>query len=86
MSLSQTSSKIFTNHECEYYPCHTHIHDINCLFCFCPLYYFKECGGNPSYTSANIKDCTGCTFPHHMKNYDEVIERIKEYTNGVCNK
>ena len=41
----ENSSRFFANKECEYYPCHKSDGDINCLFCFCPLYNM-ECPGN----------------------------------------
>lgn len=37
---------------------------INCLFCYCPLYYEEDCGGNYFINEKGIKDCSNCTFPH----------------------
>ncbi len=82
----KSSHEFFTNLACKYYPCHTHMQDINCLFCFCPLYYFKKCGGNSLHMLDGIKDCSGCTFPHHRENYDDIIKKIKEYNNAIRNK
>ena len=39
------SSRFFANKKCEYYPCHTCDTDLNCLFCYCPLYHLS-CPGN----------------------------------------
>ena len=74
----KNSYRYFRNTECEYYPCHANAdpENFNCLFCFCPLYGLKECGGNPSYLSNGIKDCTNCQLPH--RNYDAVIAKLKE--------
>ena len=71
------SHKFFTNKECKYYPCHKNkdgspMEDINCLFCYCPL-YLLDCPGDYTITSMGIKDCTNCTLPHHKENYDLVL-------------
>jgi len=70
----------FENHECKYYPCHRNEH-INCLFCYCPLYGFENCLGNPRYISKGdrqIKVCTDCTFPHERENYPRIIEFLAQ--------
>ncbi|MBQ3292375.1 MAG: metal-binding protein [Mogibacterium sp.] len=76
----KNSYKFFENRECKYYPCHKGIDEINCLFCYCPLYHLEKCPGAPSYVAKDgkmIKVCTACTFPHQPDNYDKVIETIK---------
>lgn len=70
------SYKFFENKECEYYPCHKGIDKINCLFCFCPLYPQKNCGGNYIILENGVKDCSNCTFPHREENYGKVIEKL----------
>lgn len=69
----------FENRSCEHYPCHNR-EDINCLFCFCPLYPLDDCGGSPEYIKGekgdSIKDCSNCVFPHIADNYKEVIKRL----------
>lgn len=69
------SYKFFENKECEYYPCHSGIEKINCLFCFCPLYK-EDCKGNYTILSNGVKDCSNCTFPHREENYDKIIEKF----------
>ena len=74
------SSRFFANKECQYFPCHKGAGELNCLFCYCPLYLREKCPGNPSYIERNekkIKDCTNCTFPHKPENYDAVIRLLK---------
>ena len=79
------SYRFFANKECEYYPCHKDvcskdIEDMNCLFCYCPLYMLEKCPGNPKYIESNgrlIKACTDCTFPHKAENYDIIIRILK---------
>jgi len=64
------SSRFFANTECEYYPCHNQDEDINCLFCYCPLYRLPNCPGNYEMIKSgekNIKSCLDCTFPHKKK-------------------
>ncbi len=74
------SYRFFSNTDCKFYPCHKNIKNMNCLFCFCPLYTLQNCPGNPEYiTTINgtiIKDCSNCTFPHQAENYDIIIEEL----------
>ena len=71
------SYKFFENKDCEYYPCHKGLKEINCLFCYCPLYRIKDCGGNYRMLENGVKDCSSCAFPHIRENYEKVIERLK---------
>ena len=41
--------RFFEHKACEYYPCHR-LERINCLFCFCPLYPYADCGGHYTRT------------------------------------
>ena len=73
--------KYFTNKECEYFPCHSYadVGKFNCLFCYCPLYCLGEkCGGNFTYMSNGIKDCSGCMIPHNIENYDYIVGKLFE--------
>ena len=36
--MTENSYRFFSNRECQYYPCHEGIEEMNCLFCYCPLY------------------------------------------------
>ncbi len=83
------SEKCFTNKSCPYYPCHveTEGQKYNCMFCFCPLYTLgEECGGDFTYTSSGIKDCSPCTLPHEgeegwqhvMRNIGKVAEKARQ--------
>ncbi len=72
----ENSYRYFQNSECEYYPCHKGVDNINCLFCFCPLYYMEKCPGEYKYIEVNekkVKECTNCTFPHKAENYYVII-------------
>ena len=74
--MPQPSHTFFANTACRYYPCHKGEEELNCLFCFCPLYTLPHCPGSPTYIESSgklIKDCSGCTFPHRAENYDAVI-------------
>ena len=59
--------KFFNHTACEFYPCHDMpAEDLNCLFCYCPLYCLgPDCGGNFRYVgeAGDIKDCSACTVP-----------------------
>lgn len=73
------SHSYFENKACEFYPCHN-IDNINCLFCFCPLYSIEDCGGNPTYIfegDKKIKDCSDCVYPHIKENYCDIIKRLE---------
>lgn len=75
----QASHAFFQNHGCRYFPCHKTADQavFNCLFCFCPLYFVEECGGD--YTMIQgVKDCTPCIKPHAPGGYERTIERLKQ--------
>lgn len=77
----ENSYKYFENRDCKYYPCHEGIDEMNCLFCYCPLYHLEHCPGSPRFHEKEgkiIKVCTDCTFPHRAENYDRIIELIRE--------
>jgi len=75
------SYRFFVNRSCEFFPCHKAGEgDLNCLFCYCPLYN-GECPGEPLMRVINghvVKDCTECRFPHQSDNYDDVIRCLME--------
>ena len=74
--------RFFSNKLCEYYPCHN-VKEINCLFCYCPL-YLTDCDGNFKLLCKNgktVKDCSSCLIPHQRNNYDYIIEKIAESLN-----
>ena len=78
--------KFFSHRECEYFPCHKGVNpeEFNCLFCYCPLYALgKECGGNFKITEKGYKDCSDCTIPHRIENYDRIISRYKDLAELV---
>lgn len=71
--------RFFQNKECEYFPCHKIKNDenFNCLFCYCPLYFLEECGGNCKLYNG-VKDCTDCLIPHGEKGYDYIVQKIMD--------
>ena len=79
------SYKFFENTSCEYFPCHKYPHkNFNCLFCYCPLTPFKDCGGNYKWIDEErgLKDCSQCILPHKPENYDYVINKLMaNYSN-----
>lgn len=74
--------RFFNHAACEFYPCHDMPpEDLNCLFCFCPLYALgPACGGAYRYVGEHrdIKDCSACTLPHRRENYDYLMSRYAE--------
>ena len=74
--MTEPSHAFFANTACRYYPCHEGIEEVNCLFCFCPLYTLARCPGTPAYIEADgrrIKSCSSCTFPHRAENYGKLM-------------
>ncbi len=69
----------FQNKQCEYFPCHPTDcpGQFNCLFCFCPLYPYPECGGVYTLIRSGIKDCSVCLLPHQRAHYTLVISRLR---------
>jgi len=75
----------FEHRQCEYFPCHDS-DELNCLFCFCPLFHLKDCGGDYIINKKGIKDCHWCSFPHLRCNYQHIIDILsKQSTEGVIN-
>ena len=78
------SHSYFENRECKYYPCHKGSDNINCLFCYCPLYHMTNCPGNYRMVQKDgkaIKTCIDCMFPHIEENYEKINQVIK--TNNM---
>ena len=79
MTTIENSYRHYKNLACKYYPCHkmesTEV--FNCMFCYCPLYFLEECGGNYKISSG-IKDCTNCIIPHNYTGYDYINKKIIE--------
>jgi len=74
--VKENNYKYFSNNKCEYFPCHKNAKgDFNCLFCYCPLYFLEDCGGNKKIFNG-IKDCSDCLIPHGEHGYDHIVGRI----------
>ncbi len=76
----ENSYRFYANKGCQYYPCHDNIEEMNCLFCYCPLYHLEHCPGICEYIESEekrIKVCTNCTFPHKFENYEAIMELLK---------
>ena len=76
------SSKYFSNKDCQYFPCHDREGEFNCLFCYCPMYTYKDCLGHPTYKESKgktIKVCTNCAFPHDPEHYDAIMQFLREH-------
>ena len=74
--MAENSHAFFANTSCRYYPCHKGLSEMNCLFCYCPLYGMNPCPGSPEFIESHgrrIKSCAGCTFPHRAENYEKII-------------
>ena len=83
----ENNSKFFANEDCQYYPCHN-CEQINCLFCFCPLYNL-DCPGNPKWVEKDgrrFKSCVDCCFPHKAENYDKIMQILKQQKTNAAAK
>lgn len=71
--------RFFKNDGCQYFPCHKvkNKEEFNCLFCYCPLYFLEDCGGNKNDING-IKDCSNCLIPHSPKGYDYIVKKIMD--------
>ena len=78
----KNSASFFSNKDCEYFPCHKGMNELNCLFCFCPLYEKENCGGNYKILSNGCKDCSDCILPHKPENYAYIIRRLYNNAEG----
>ena len=78
--MPAASHRFFSNRACTYFPCHAggDPETFNCLFCYCPLYFDKDCGGNGRRLASGVKDCSQCLRPHLPEAYDEILDRLKE--------
>lgn len=75
----ENSYRFYNNKDCTYLPCHKvkNVDEFNCMFCFCPLYFLEECGGNYIF-KYGIKDCSNCLIPHGPRGYDYINQKIME--------
>ncbi|MBF0481152.1 MAG: metal-binding protein [Desulfovibrionaceae bacterium] len=74
----ENSFRFFRNTACAYFPCHRgqDRETFNCLFCYCPLYFLDDCGGDFSLRRG-VKDCTACVRPHAEGGYETVLARLR---------
>ena len=73
----ENSYRFYRNTACKYFPCHKvkNEEEFNCMFCYCPLYFLEDCGGNYIINNG-IKDCTNCLIPHSPNGYDYINKKI----------
>lgn len=85
---TEPSYRFFQNRECQYFPCHPVDPSLlNCLFCFCPLYY-ALCPGEPKYFESNggvVKDCSDCDYPHRPGSYDTILAELRKNAAARAN-
>ena len=75
----ENSYRFYNNKDCKYLPCHDvkDVDKFNCMFCYCPLYFLDDCGGNYK-DNHGIKDCSNCLIPHGPNGYDIINKKIME--------
>lgn len=77
----KNSFRYFENRECKYYPCHRGMEEMNCLFCYCPLYFLPDCPGTREQIEKEgrvIRSCMNCEYPHRPENYGNILRILKE--------
>jgi len=78
--------QFFQNKGCEFFPCHKNCESVNCIFCYCPIYLYEDCGGNFKILDNGIKDCSDCCIPHSKDGYDYIVNFIKKKNkDGIKN-
>lgn len=87
----EPNASYFENRACPYYPCHKDMEHINCMFCYCPMYRFDDCLGQPEYKEKDgrrIKVCTGCSYPHEKSHYGNILSYLKSINgrNSIANE
>lgn len=63
------------NKSCPHYPCHVGM--TSCLFCYCPMYTWEHCYGEPSWTTKGTKDCSRCLWPHQNGAEKRMLGELK---------
>ncbi len=79
----ENSHRFFANKACRYYPCHEMKGELNCLFCYCPLYFLKDCGGDCSFTKKGVKDCSACLKIHEEDGWAFIQHRLVEENRRI---
>lgn len=69
--------------KCKAFPCHPDIpvSQFSCKYCYCCMYQYKKCLGNPKWIDINgktIKDCSECSYPHDIRNVDNIEKFLME--------
>lgn len=74
----KNDENFFSNDSCPYFPCHKiqKKEDFNCKFCYCPLYFIPNCGGNFTLLKNGLKDCSNCLIPH--VNHDYITQKLED--------
>lgn len=77
----------FQNKSCRYFPCHdtTPKEEFNCLFCYCPLFAYADCGGSYITLEDGTKDCSRCTRNHDKDSWRFIIGRLREVNQYEVN-
>lgn len=50
--------------------------ELSCLFCYCPEYFYPNCGGSYRILNNGVKDCSGCVRPHTKEFVMKYLERF----------
>ena len=71
------------NVECPYFPCHDlDSAAFNCKFCYCPLFFIRDCGGTYAMTEGR-KDCSGCVRPHQPGNTASILLELADVVDTI---
>lgn len=57
--------------------CHEIEGDIDCTFCYCPLYHDADCPGD-YVMRGEVRDCSQCLLPH--QNPELILKIVRETT------
>ena len=56
--------------------------DFNCKFCYCPLFFMRDCGGTYVLTDGK-KDCSMCVIPHQPDNTPMLLDKLSDVVERI---
>jgi len=74
--IIESTNGLYNQKDSICHKCHEVEGDLNCFFCFCPLYDEFECGVNYIILENGLKDCSVCLKPHEEEFIKEQLKKI----------
>jgi iron complex transport system ATP-binding protein len=74
--IIEATNNLFESPDSICHKCHSVSGDLNCFFCYCPLYDEEDCGGDYVILNNGLKDCSNCLRPHSEEFVEEQLMKI----------